>query len=585
EVYAVTIAEKLIEKGHNVFIISDTLTKSTSAKYHTLSLTKRSFFNRVRNVKYLTRFIKENNIQIVHAHSRASAWVSCFACKICRIPLITTVHGRQSTHLSRKLIKGFGNYSLAVCEEIEKQLVRDLGLPKNQVEVLRNGFEIDKKETAELNVPEKPVVTYITRLSGPKGELALQLLEKIENNRDRFKNIHFRLVGGQEIPEKFLKFRDKFEFIGYIDSLKGYIDNSSVVIGAGRIAVEALLRGKPTIAVGEATSIGLIDPERINYALQTNFGDMAEFERMFDFDMLLKDIEKGVNERKCHKDVREKIIQEFDINRIAGRIEYLYQSILVRYHKREIPVVMYHRIIESKTQAGRHGIYVTAPQFEEHMKYLKDSGYETIGFDESLKINRLDVSKKYIIITFDDGYKDNYELAFPILRKYNFKAVIFLVAGLDYNKWDCTSDSEPRLTFMNREELLEMQHYGITFGAHTLTHPDLSSIGLDETCREISQSKKILEEKLSTKVNYFAYPYGALNDKIKEIAASSGFTHAIATDSGPIGIHEDLYHIRRIGIFPNTNLSGFKRKVKGNYTFRKIKDRTVIENIPTPKIK
>ncbi|MDP4197507.1 MAG: polysaccharide deacetylase family protein, partial [Bacteroidota bacterium] len=104
-------------------------------------------------------------------------------------------------------------------------------------------------------------------------------------------------------------------------------------------------------------------------------------------------------------------------------------------------------------------------------------------------------------------------------------------------------------------------------------------------CREISQSKKILEEKLSTKVNYFAYPYGALNDKIKEIAASSGFTHAIATDSGPIGIHEDLYHIRRIGIFPNTNLSGFKRKVKGNYTFRKIKDRTVIENIPTPKIK
>ncbi|MGE5680461.1 MAG: polysaccharide deacetylase family protein [Bacillota bacterium] len=578
EVYAVTIADQLINNGHNVIIVSDTLTKQTNAHYIPMRLSDRSFLSRIKNVKKLSRLIRENNIHIVHAHSRASAWVSSFACKISKIPLVTTVHGRQSTFLSRKIIKGFGYYTIAVCEEIKKQVVNHLGVSEHKIEVLRNGFDISSDESRKPKMGKR-TITYITRLSGPKGELAFQVLENIKNNRDRFGDVHIRVIGGQEIPERFKCFTDDFEFTGYFNNIKEHICCSDVVIGSGRIAIESILCGRPTIAAGEATIIGLIEPENLRFALETNFGDMAEYEKVFDFEKLLKDIEKGLKHKECHSIVRETVKKEFDITRIVQRIDYIYQSVLVRYHKYEIPVLMYHRVIKSKDEKGKHGIYVTADQFEKHMKYLSDHGYRTLDFSEAMKVNRFD-GKKYVIITFDDGYEDNYLYAFPIMKKYGFKAVIFLVTGVDYNKWDHDLSGEPRLRFMDKKDLMEMQKNGIIFGAHTMTHPDLTALDEKKLECEITEPLRILTERLNNEVTAFAYPYGRLNQTIKETVRRAGYSYGIATDSGPLGLHEDKFQIRRIGIFPNTNTMGFARKVRGNYLFRKIKDKSVVQKIP-----
>ena len=159
------------------------------------------------------------------------------------------------------------------------------------------------------------------------------------------------------------------------------------------------------------------------------------------------------------------------------------------------------------------------------------------------------------------------------------KSIIFLVAGLEYNSWDSKSN-EPKLKMMNKEQILEMQDYGIEFGSHTLSHADLTKVSFEEAKKELVESKKILEEKLGGEVKSFAYPYGNCNDELKKLAHEAGYKLVYATDNAPLGLHEDLFQIRRIGIFPNTTVRGLSRKVKGNYIFKREKKDSQYLRIP-----
>ena len=138
EVYGVTLSDELIREENNVIIVSDTLTKESKAKYIKLEFNKRGLGERINQVKTLLKIIKENDIHVVHAHSRASSWSSEIACKIAGIPLITSTHGRQPVHLSRKIFKAFGDLTIPVCENIETHLINELGVSPQKAVVLRN---------------------------------------------------------------------------------------------------------------------------------------------------------------------------------------------------------------------------------------------------------------------------------------------------------------------------------------------------------------------------------------------------------------------------------------------------------------
>lgn len=579
EVYALSLADKLIERGHKVFIISDTLTKRTKAEYIALPLTKRSFLYRIKNSIFLYRFIKKNNIHIVNAHSRASAWVSNVACKFAKIPLIVFIHGRQSTFLSRRLIHGFGYYTIAICEKLSQQLLDVFKVSPEKVEVIRNGFVLPKNENVKTD--EQKTVAFVTRLSGPKKDLAYKLLEYITSSKllDELKGVKFKVIGGQVIPPEFDKFKNDFEFTGYIENLPEEIQKASVVIGSGRIAIETILYKKPLIAMGEACTIGLVTEENLKFALETNFGDMNVTEKEFDFEKIVTDLKSALQLTECNNAVHEKVKNDCNIENIVDRLEYIFQSVMVRFYKNEIPIIYYHRIAKDISDAGKHGIYVTEKQFENHLNYLKSTGYQTITFDDALQIKKNCTPGKFVIITFDDGYEDNYTLAFPLLKKYGFTALIFLVAQSEYNLWDEQSD-EPKLKMMNKEQILEMMKYGIEFGSHTLTHANLSKISLEEAGREVVESKIFLESKLEEKISTFAFPYGNCNEAVKSKAKEAGYKFVFATDNAPMGLHEDLFQIRRIGIFPNTTVKGLARKVKGNYTFKREKKGSPYLRIP-----
>lgn len=238
--------------------------------------------------------------------------------------------------------------------------------------------------------------------------------------------------------------------------------------------------------------------------------------------------------------------------------------------KREIPVLMYHQFLDEKKENTKIETFVTAKQFEKQLQVLKFLGYETITFKDLEKIgleNRF--KKKYIIITVDDGYKNNYDIMFPILKKYNMKAVIFLVSDLDYNKWDVEKYGEDKLLLMSENEIKEMiKSELIEFGGHTSTHCDFHKVDRKIAEEEIYKNKKKLEEKYNITLTTFAYPYGHLNEQVKNIVKKAGYNFAVSTDTGTGFIPDDLFEIRRTGI-DKTSWFDFIRKVSFKYSIYK----------------
>jgi len=233
----------------------------------------------------------------------------------------------------------------------------------------------------------------------------------------------------------------------------------------------------------------------------------------------------------------------------------------------EVPVLMYHQFVNKVDKDSKIKTFVTASHFELQLKVLKLLGYTTITFRELDNMgleNRF--KKKYIILTVDDGYVNNYEYMFPLLKKYNMKAVIYMVAGLDHNSWDMENHGEVRLPIMDESQVRELIKSGlIEIGAHTFTHANLPTVSREEQVKEIKGCKEFLEAKFGITVSSFAYPYGQFNDQVKQIVRDAGFTSAVSTNTGTGVFDDDLFDIRRSGINKN-GLINFLVKISKRYT-------------------
>ncbi|MBW3762378.1 polysaccharide deacetylase family protein [Aeromonas jandaei] len=571
EVYATTVGNELTRRGHNVFYVSDTLTKPTLGPVFKLRFNKRSILRRFWHVFYLIYLIKKHHIQLVHAHSRASGWSSYVACKLTGTPMITTVHGRQPVHASRKAFHALGYRVVAVCEDIARQIIDNLGVDPAIVQVLRNGIETDKFRPVPASDNDKPVIAIIGRLSGPKGELCYRLLDEVLD-LDACK---VRIVSGTRVPERFARFQDRAEFVGYVDDVPALLAGCDLVIGAGRVAMEALLCGRPAFAIGEAKAIGLVTEQNLDEALASNFGDIGPKDLAIDFAALKGEIKSALASKVVPESIRQRIQDEYGLQGVVSGLETIYQDAVVQTLRREMPVIMYHRFIEHESEKGVHGTWMPITMFEKHLRLMKWLGYETLTFrdlEDKGFIHRLQYGKKYLMITADDGYQDNLTRMLPLLEKYGYKAVVYVVTGEGYNRWDVEHPTNPdtSVSLMNGEQIKALAASGhVEIGGHTLTHPRLSKLSPEQQAHEIQENKRQLEALLGQQLLSFAYPYGDINDSAKEQAIAAGYRFAVATNSGPKAMHQDHYQIRRIAIFPRTDVFGLWRKIRGNYVFRK----------------
>lgn len=574
EVYATTVGNELTRRGHQVFYVSDTLTKPHLGPFFSLRFNKRSLPRRLWHIGYLIYLIKKHQIQLVHAHSRASSWSCHVACKLTGTPMVTTVHGRQPVHTSRKKFHAMGDLALPVCEAIRDQLISELGVAPSRLRLARNGIPLDSfHRTPPPAKRDKPVVTIIGRLTGPKGDLCYRLLtECLDTSR-----YEVRVLSGSSMTERFQALQHQVAFLGYRSDVQQVMAESDLVIGAGRVAIEALLCGRPTLAIGEASCVGLVDEHNLAHAMANNFGDIGPQNLDIDFTTMADTVAQGVRLGQCPESVSQQVAQAYDLRAVTDQLEDTYQTVYVTKLCKEMPVVMYHRFIDNDEQKGVHGTYVHVDRLEKHFKLLKRLNFETLTFkdlaDRGVML-RLQPKKRYIIITVDDGYKDNHDLLLPLLKKYNFKAVVYVVTGEHFNRWDVEDKTHPEkpVSLMSPAEIKALHDSGLVeIGGHTATHPRLHQLTYEQQREEIETNKKDLESLLGAPLTSFAYPYGDHDASSKKLAQQLGYRFAVATDSGPPLFHQDPFQIRRIAIFPRTDTFGFWRKINGSYIFRKLK--------------
>lgn len=188
-----------------------------------------------------------------------------------------------------------------------------------------------------------------------------------------------------------------------------------------------------------------------------------------------------------------------------------------------VPILMYHHVGYSK---GFSSYYVSPEIFEEQMKWLKDNKYTVISMDEFDGAVRcgLDLPNKPVVITFDDGDRDQYEYAFPVLRKYGYSGTFYIAIN-----W---LEDNIHMTWEMVKDLIDK---GMIIGSHTMSHPNLATLYKEGLVYELSLSKKILTEKLGMPIRYISYPGGGYSNFVGDLAKEEGYINGVKT-------HHAVYH-------------------------------------------
>ena len=219
-----------------------------------------------------------------------------------------------------------------------------------------------------------------------------------------------------------------------------------------------------------------------------------------------------------------------------------------------IPILDYHNFTIEESSSYKINII----EFEKQMDYLAAHNYSVISLSELLKVLRTGkLPPKPIAITIDDGYKSTYTLAYPVLKKYNFPATLFIYTNfIEKNSYSLTW-----------EEIREMTKNNIEIGSHTLSHCNLLKYKKNENYetylarvkKEIFLSKEILESKIERKTKYFAYPYGTYSSTIKDLVIQAGYEGIANANSMNNTLDIDSFSLNRQIIFGNNSFNSFMR--------------------------
>lgn len=220
----------------------------------------------------------------------------------------------------------------------------------------------------------------------------------------------------------------------------------------------------------------------------------------------------------------------------------------LKYNNEGIPVLMYHSVKYEKDNPVR----IPVEKFKEQMKYLKDNGYTTLSLDELYDFleNNKPIPKKSVVLTFDDGYKDNYESAYPILKEYGFKATIFMITS-------CIGTGE----YLTAAQLKELQQNGIDIESHTVNHEKLNTLSYEKKLETLKKSKETLEKLLNKEVKYIAYPYGNYDDSVVRATKASGYKLAVTTKGTWSDKSDGILTLDRVHISGFSDLENFKLRI------------------------
>ena len=222
-----------------------------------------------------------------------------------------------------------------------------------------------------------------------------------------------------------------------------------------------------------------------------------------------------------------------------------------------VPIIAYHHV----TDAQKNDMTVSPKLFNQHMQFLADNGYEPITLDTwcAAALHGSKLPNKPIIITFDDAWKTQFEIAVPILEKFGFKATFFAYTDVIGNR-----------STMTWEQLRQLAEKGNCIGCHSATHCNLTKKFDFESeeqykeriNREIVDTKNMLEEHLGVQIRHFCYPYGYYNTEIFSMLESGGYVSGVTVNPSPNTFFSPLFQLDRFIIAPWTTVEKLKKKLE-----------------------
>ena len=231
-------------------------------------------------------------------------------------------------------------------------------------------------------------------------------------------------------------------------------------------------------------------------------------------------------------------------------------------------VLMYHMVREHIDGAKFNKLRVQPAEFEKQVAWLKAEGFHFVTMQE-LQQQWGKHPEKTVAITFDDGYLDNLEYAYPILEKYQAKATIYVVVDRHNRDWSTYKKAhhnsgelarEPKL---NDEQVQLLANSGLVeIGSHTLTHANLDKLDDAQCLHELSDSKQQLESLIQQPVTSFAYPFGIYSERDVRLAQQAGYSNAVTTKEGIDLEQPDFMQLQRIKISGKDSLFTVKLRMK-----------------------
>ncbi|MEW6193629.1 MAG: polysaccharide deacetylase family protein [Bacteroidota bacterium] len=238
------------------------------------------------------------------------------------------------------------------------------------------------------------------------------------------------------------------------------------------------------------------------------------------------------------------------------------KNVLKQYHN--IKVLMYHMIVEDDEQFGFHWTNVSKEQFRKHPILLDKWGFTPITFRDYILFTKgqLQLPRKPVILTFDDGYEEVYTIAFNMLKDMGWNAVVFVIGDqkIKMDLWNNRiGNRNPNL--LNPEQIKEMQSAGFEIGSHSMSYLYLPNETQRSAWYEIAKSKEELESLLGSDVHSFCYPYGAVNEQLKQMVKDAGYEIGCGVYTGPPRFGHDIFDVRRITIPYGTDTFKFAIKL------------------------
>lgn len=561
----------------------------------------------------LAKFLRKNRFDLVHTHLFTGDLWGRIASFFLNVGVISTYHTTSDPNVERigklldRLLVLRNDAIICVSEAVRQYHLAGLNVMPDKLFVIENGIDLKRFETPVSTVetrrklgldPAGSWIVIVGRLIPLKGHK--YLIRALALLMERFPTLGIVIVGeGEEEPSLRQQVTQsgltgRVVFLGLRRDVPEILRTMDVLAlpssreGLPIVLLEAMSAGLPIVAtrVGGIPDVvqngetGLLvdqDPFAIAQALKTLFDNT--------------DMRKKIGEN-----ARKVALDRYDIRKVTERYEGLYRAVTFQRSIRRGPVkkalratagfllarlarirhfqenrnpalriLMYHRVSDDLTPDI---LNVTPFQFEEQMRWIRKKGFRVLPLGAALEgLLAGSLPKGALAITFDDGTKDNFDHAFPILKKMGYSACFFPVTDFSMGEKEHPrySGRTEKVRYLSPEQIRTMASEGMLIGSHTKSHALLDRLTSQEAQKEISESKAKLEEWTGSPIRFFAYPNGIFSPNLFPILEQAGFSAAFSTKPGLNDPEGEVWTLKRTEISGRDTLHDFAEKLVGSF--------------------